>query len=704
MIVFEDLHWADDALLELIDYLVAHVHDASVVFLALARPEFVERRPGWGAGLIGQTTLPLEPLTTDEAGRVAASLLGGARPEVIERVVAAAGGNPLFLEELVASIGEAAPGELPSTIRAAVGARIDALPPDVRTLLLYASVIGRSFWQGVLERVTEAADVGSALEELEARGLVLRRPRSQVEGDAEFSIKHDLIRDVAYETLPRATRRRLHAATAEAIETSVQEPRELAWILAHHWREAGEPERAIAYFLDAADRARGALAVEETYDYYARALELAGDDDHRRQIRLRRGLALVELEDYARAERELGELLGELEGQDQLEALLARSHATLWTERTDETLDQARRLVGLVGNRGVVELQGPALAILAAAYAMRGEDGDLEEAISSGDRALEVWVPGTRRRELAEHYHLHADHAYWTGDYGRALELTRLAAETGGGEPHSIEFVLRGAGMEGLVLAGLGRYEEALQTNEAAIGIAREMGRSTNVVVNYSTSVLRDIFDLEEARRRSEEVADRLGPSEFNMPWMNARADVIAAAILQGDLGTAERLWPSAWEDALGSVAWEHWLVSGRLAAARAELELEMGRPDEAVAWARRALTLARRTRRRKYEAVTLETLGRALTAQGLADRAVSELRRAVSAADAVGSPLARWRARAALAGALARSSERDGESEVVWGEAAGIVRRVLGDLAPKRAARYRSDRRVAEVLAAAPS
>jgi tetratricopeptide (TPR) repeat protein len=224
------------------------------------------------------------------------------------------------------------------------------------------------------------------------------------------------------------------------------------------------------------------------------------------------------------------------------------------------------------------------------------------------------------------------------------------------------------------------------------------------VVVNYSTSVLRDIFDLEEARRRSEEVADRLGPSEFNMPWMNARADVIAAAILQGDLGTAERLWPSAWEDALGSVAWEHWLVSGRLAAARAELELEMGRPDEAVAWARRALTLARRTRRRKYEAVTLETLGRALTAQGLADRAVSELRRAVSAADAVGSPLARWRARAALAGALARSSERDGESEVVWGEAAGIVRRVLGDLAPKRAARYRSDRRVAEVLAAAPS
>ena len=187
------------------------------------------------------------------------TLLAGAEPSTVAKVVATAEGNPLFIEELVAALGdETGDGELPATVRAAIAARIDALPPDARTALLHASVIGQSFWSGVLDEIGELGDVETSLEALEARGLVRRHPHSQVEGDVEFAFKHVLIRDVAYATLPRGLRRELHATAARVIEASVPDPTELAWVLAYHWREGGEPARAIEYLLAAGDRARAA--------------------------------------------------------------------------------------------------------------------------------------------------------------------------------------------------------------------------------------------------------------------------------------------------------------------------------------------------------------------------------------------------------------------------------------------------------------
>src|ERR671918_595015 len=117
--------------------------------------------------------------------------------------------------------------------------------------------------------------------------------------------------------------------------------------------------------------------------------------------------------------------------------------------------------------------------------------------------------------------------------------------------------------MQGLILAGMGRYEEAIAMGQEAIAIGLRMGRPTNVVMNYSTLPLREIFGVDEAHRRSEEVVDRLGPSDFNMPWMNARADLLAADVLGGNLGEAAKQWPGVWDEALVSKAWERWLVSG---------------------------------------------------------------------------------------------------------------------------------------------
>jgi class 3 adenylate cyclase/tetratricopeptide (TPR) repeat protein len=699
MIVFDDIQWADEASLDLVGYLSNHVQAQPIVIVALARPELLEQRPAWGAGLSAFTSLRLNPLSAEDAGEAASALLSQARPGVIAKIVATAEGNPLFIEELVASIEDEETAErLPSTIRAVIAARIDGLPADARSVLLNASVIGKTFWRGVLSHICDVTELGEALDALETRGLIHRRSASRVAGDVEFSFKHDLILDTAYATLPRATRRELHAATAAAMESLVADPAELAFILAHHWREAGDSERARSYLLVGAARALDALAVEETHDLYTQAVDLAADATERTRIKLLRGLALVQLEDFARAAAELAELIPNLEGEQKVEAVLGRVHATLWTEQSEATMAGAELALQLARAGSYSELEPVALGLLSSAYGMRGDEGDLEKALELGDRALKIWVPNARKADLAEQYHLVSDVYYWMGDYERAMGASELAATTAGVDLHSREFRLRGAGMRAIVLAGVGRYEEAMAAAEDAIELASQMGRAKNVVTNYSTLPLREIFALDEALERSEAVAERLGPSDFNMPWMMARADAFAARVIRGDVSDAQDGWRSLWEDAVTSKAWERWVVTGRLAAARADLELLLGHPEEAVTWGARAIEMAVASSRRKYEAIARTTVGRSLVAQRLYEDAAVELRRAVALADALGSPLLRWQSRAALAQALAKTGP---DPDAVYDEAARIIRAVAANLTSQRAATYLSAPQVAEVLEA---
>jgi tetratricopeptide (TPR) repeat protein len=252
--------------------------------------------------------------------------------------------------------------------------------------------------------------------------------------------------------------------------------------------------------------------------------------------------------------------------------------------------------------------------------------------------------------------------------------------------------------MRGVILAGMGRYEEAIVAAAYAIELARDMGRPTSVVLNYSTLPLREVFALDEALARSEEVADNLGPSDFNMPWMNARADVFTAMVMRGDFSRANRAWAVLWDDAIACEAWERWLVSGRLAAVRAELDLATGDTDEAIRWARRAVDMAVASSRRKYDAIARTTLGRALTTSGHAAEAVSELRLAVVTATSLGSPAIVWQARAALADALENGGQ---DPDAERAEAAGVARSIAGGLAPQRAARFLAEPAVAALLEA---
>jgi predicted ATPase len=300
VLVFEDLHWADSGTLDLLQVLASRVRDVPLMFVALARPDLLLTRPEWGGGLPAYTALPLEALSEEDAGELVAHLLGDTGL-AIKRVVSTAEGNPLFIEELSASVLERRGDDaeaLPTTIRELVSARLDALPQAERNVLLDAAVIGKTFWRGALERLNgHAEDLADALDALEARDLIRREAFSWIEREEQFAFKHVMIREVAYATLPRARRRALHAAVARFLEDATGDAASTATALAQHWREAGEDLRAVEYVLRAADQAGRGWAKNEAATLYGEALELIppGDEVRRREVTRKRALSLAAL-------------------------------------------------------------------------------------------------------------------------------------------------------------------------------------------------------------------------------------------------------------------------------------------------------------------------------------------------------------------------------------------------------------------------
>lgn len=285
LVVFEDIHWAHPSMLDLIQYLAARTREARLVFLALARPELLDLRPEWGGGLAASTTMRLDPLSAEQSHALALRLLSRLSPEAAERIEATAQGNPLFIQEWAAWVQEAGRRglELPITVRAMIAARLDALPKNESQVLYDASVIGKDFWVGALARLSPGGmDLDQLIDSLEARDLIRAEPDSKIEGDREYSFRHILIRDVAYETLTRAGRRERHEAVARFIEETVPNTDANAAILAHHWRQAGETERALGYVLLAAAEAEKGWATNEAVQLYDDALALVGKDDEGR--------------------------------------------------------------------------------------------------------------------------------------------------------------------------------------------------------------------------------------------------------------------------------------------------------------------------------------------------------------------------------------------------------------------------------------
>jgi class 3 adenylate cyclase/tetratricopeptide (TPR) repeat protein len=238
---FEDAHWAEEPLLELIEYLASHIREARVLILCLARPELLEVFPGWGGGRVRGATIELGALEEQEADRllaalqVDASLPQDVRREVLEKTE----GNPLYVEETVRMLTEG-PGRqvtIPDTVQALIAARVDLLPRAARSVLRRAAVIGRIFWRGAVAEVSsDIEDLDGVLETLLLQDFILPESRSSISGEEAFRFKHILTREIAYAGLAKSARAELHAAFAGWLrERGVEE---LVEIRAHHLERA----------------------------------------------------------------------------------------------------------------------------------------------------------------------------------------------------------------------------------------------------------------------------------------------------------------------------------------------------------------------------------------------------------------------------------------------------------------------------------
>jgi class 3 adenylate cyclase/tetratricopeptide (TPR) repeat protein len=365
VLVFEDLHWADDHLLDFVDHLVEWASGVPLLVVCTARPELLGRRPDWGGGKPNSLAISLSSLSDEDTARLLADLLGAVLPsETQVELLARAGGNPLYAEEFARMLRDRGRiGELPETVQGLIAARLDLLEREQKSLLQDAAVIGKRFWIGALGALAgaERAGLESGLHALERREFVRRERSSSVVDDSEYAFRHLLVRDVAYGQIPRAERAEKHLRAARWIER-LGRREDHAEMLAHHYLQALELTTAAGgstdafagaareALTDAGDRAFALHAYDAAVRFFRAALELleATDPDRGRLLlRLGRTLPWFGEPDESVLEQATDELLavGDTEGAVEAETALSELH---WTagdrDASFEHLAHARRL------------------------------------------------------------------------------------------------------------------------------------------------------------------------------------------------------------------------------------------------------------------------------------------------------------------------------------------------------------------------
>jgi class 3 adenylate cyclase/tetratricopeptide (TPR) repeat protein len=311
VLVFEDLHWADGALLDFVEQLADYVDGVPLLLVGTTRPELYERAAGWAASVRNVARVNLRALTAAETTQLVSNLLGTAElPAEVQQVIwDRAGGNPLYAEEFVRllkdqeilrragtgwGIDTHAEIPLPPGVHGLIAARLDSLGSARKRLLQDAAVVGEVFWAGAVTEMgdQDQAQVQAMLHELARKELVRPVRRSSMAGQAEYSFAHALIRDVCYAQIPRAERAQRHCRAAAWIERMAGgRAADLAEIIAAHYTtalelaeaakdpQAGELAASAAHYLMlAGDRATG-IDVEAAERHYAKALALTGPDD-----------------------------------------------------------------------------------------------------------------------------------------------------------------------------------------------------------------------------------------------------------------------------------------------------------------------------------------------------------------------------------------------------------------------------------------
>ena len=474
VLAFEDMQWADESLLDFVEYLVDWSRNHPILVVTLARPELLERRPTWGAGQRSFTSLFLEPLSQEAMEELLAGLVPGLPADVRDRILARAEGVPLYAVETVRMLldrgllvqdgpayrltGQVDSLEVPETLHALIAARLDGLSAEERRLLQDASVLGKTFSQGALAALAgSGAGVEPLLTSLVRKEVlgVQADPRSPEHG--QYGFLQDLVRHVAYETLSKRERRARHLAAADYLTAAfTDEEDEVVEVIASHYLAAHEaaPDaddaseirtKAQDMLVRAGERAESLAAAAEARRYYEQAAGLTDEPL-----------------DRAGLLGQAGEMAGRAADPEAARALLEES-------------------VSLYEGAGDTHAAGRLSARLAR---IEVHSGQLDQALARGERALAMIGSDEPDEDVA----LLAGRlaiAYWFGgNLERAAELAELALDVGESlsMPQALTLALRA---KGAVAFSRSHPQESFALTKHALEVALENDYAEDAAVCY---------------------------------------------------------------------------------------------------------------------------------------------------------------------------------------------------------------------------
>jgi class 3 adenylate cyclase len=571
VLVFDDLHWADAALLDFLEYLAEWSQGVPLLVLCTGRPELYERRPAWAAGQRNAHTINLPPLSNRETLALVAQLLtiAGVSHELEQPVVEQSEGNPLFAEECVRLLGDGYLEQgsdqlqkaiLPDSVQALIAARLDTLSSERKGLLQDAAVLGKVFWPGAVAEISgrDHVEVELALHELGRKELVRPLRTSSMAGETEYSFWHLLVRDVAYAQIPRADRARRHRAAAAWIERKAGERVEdLAEVLAHHYLQALE----LAQAAGASEQAREVEAPARRF------LALSGEralglDTTQAEARLAQALELTPEDDafrphllvsWADAALQAGR---PREAAVALEQALASLRARGEVEAAAWALQLRSRIALRLGEEQAVSLAAEAVSLLEQEThggALVDAHTQLAHALSLSGASVEAIAAADRACALAEMLALE--------EPARAVAY-RGYTRTFLGDAQGVEEMERALAL--LLEQGAGREIAALQNNlaiaryplegpapslaafEQGIAFSRQRGlREAEAALEANCpGLLAELGHVDEARKRGARLAPAAEATGDTRSLIEVRAVEFASRIACGEFADpAEASW-----------------------------------------------------------------------------------------------------------------------------------------------------------------
>ena len=669
VLVVSELHWADDVVLELLDHLLERLRNLPFAVVATARPELEER---WSpsTGRSNLVLLHLDPLRPDAAAEMAAALLGhDPTPELRALLLERSGGNPLFLEELVALLGESvSPSELPATLRGLVSARLDALPGRERSLLEDAAVVGRT------GPVDALVGLGQARGETGATGLLDQLAGRELLGldGGHYEFRSEVVREVAYETLTKAERARRHAALAEWLSSTTQgtgREEEHLERLAYHWGTAAElvnelgPVPGVAQdvrhtALKAIERAAVRARQQETPLVSLRLLDHAlrllpeSETDHRVRVLLERAWAHSKVRQLDEARQDLDEVVASSDGNESALARALVIRGDILQKEDDfvasiATFDEAVERLRALDEPALL---GSALRQRGMTRLFTGEPEGAEADISEA-LALARQV-GARQDEAWALWSL-AWNAFAQGRIFEAEQRLNEAAQLFGeiADWGALGWAL---GLLGYVRFFQGRRQEAEALALAILGDARELGDRWALAMTLQLISGVRLWEgrTDEAVGPAREAAELFAALGDRRGYLQATGGLTRALAASGCLAETRELLAERLHAVDGLSNEDEAAATMMIAGALMHLG-EAGEAMEALAQSGQGVNMAGDMGH--SEGLTL--LGMALLQLGDVRHAVHELDRATSAAVAEG-PRANALATLALAQAAAGASE----------------------------------------------